>query len=178
MNKSILAVLTLVLGSFSGAAQEHTAPAANQPIELLPGMGLRPAVTWFSVIRKPKLRVVRVSLVNDFRLRAIGLSPSRGYTGGGHFPQDHFLSKRYYSPRQLLRVCQELLAAFSPANDASPFDDVLELLYDHRKYFWIGIYFVLGDKVVRQAMQGPMPRRATSSSLAKGTWEPRDRVDW
>ncbi|HZM08909.1 MAG TPA: GAF domain-containing protein [Candidatus Limnocylindrales bacterium] len=67
------------------------------------------------------------------------------------------MSKRYYSPRQLLRVCQELLAAFSPANDASPFDDVLKLLYDHRKYFWIGIYFVLGDKVVRQAMQGPMP---------------------
>ena len=88
------------------------------------------------------------------------------------------MSKRYYSPRQLLRVCQELLAAFSPANDAPPFDDVLKLLYDHRKYFWIGIYFVLGDKVVRQAMQGPMPRRATSSSLAKGTWEPRDRVDW
>jgi L-methionine (R)-S-oxide reductase len=67
------------------------------------------------------------------------------------------LSKRYYSPRQLLKGCQEVLAAFSPANDAPPFDDVLKLLYDHRKYFWIGIYFVLGDKVVRQAMQGPVP---------------------
>jgi len=67
------------------------------------------------------------------------------------------LSKRYYSPRQLLKVCQEVLAAFSPATDAPPFDDLLKLLYDHRKYFWIGIYFVLGDKVVRQAMQGPVP---------------------
>jgi hypothetical protein len=61
----------------------------------------------FSVIRKPKLRVLRVSVVNDFRLSAIGVSPSRGYTGRGHFPQDHFLSKRYYSPRQLLKACQE-----------------------------------------------------------------------
>jgi L-methionine (R)-S-oxide reductase len=50
-----------------------------------------------------------------------------------------------------------VLAAFSPATDAPPFDDLLKLLYDHRKYFWIGIYFVLGDKVVRQAMQGPVP---------------------
>jgi L-methionine (R)-S-oxide reductase len=50
-----------------------------------------------------------------------------------------------------------MLAAFSPANDASPLDEVLKLLYDHRQYFWIGIYFVLGYKVVRQAMQGPMP---------------------
>jgi L-methionine (R)-S-oxide reductase len=50
-----------------------------------------------------------------------------------------------------------MLAAFSPANDASPLDEVLKLLYDHRQYFWIGIYFALGYKVVRQAMQGPMP---------------------
>jgi GAF domain-containing protein len=34
---------------------------------------------------------------------------------------------------------------------------LLKLLYDDRNYFWIGIYFVLGDKVVRQAMRGPMP---------------------
>ena len=50
-----------------------------------------------------------------------------------------------------------MLAAFSPATDASPLDEVLKLLYEQRNYFWIGIYFVLGDKVVRQAMQGPMP---------------------
>ncbi len=67
------------------------------------------------------------------------------------------MSKRYYSPRQLLKTCEEALAAFSPATDASPLDELLKLLYDQRRYFWIGIYFVLGDKVVRQAMQGPMP---------------------
>jgi L-methionine (R)-S-oxide reductase len=67
------------------------------------------------------------------------------------------LAKRYHSPRKLLKVCEEMLAAFSPASDASPLDDLLKLLYDQRRYFWIGIYFVLGDKVVRQAMQGPAP---------------------
>ena len=67
------------------------------------------------------------------------------------------MSKRYYPPRELLKLCEGVLAGFSPATDASPLDEVLELLYDHRNYFWIGIYFVLGDKVVRQAMQGPMP---------------------
>jgi L-methionine (R)-S-oxide reductase len=56
-----------------------------------------------------------------------------------------------------LKLCEHMLAAFSPANDASPLDEVLKLLYDHRQYFWIGIYFALGYKVVRQAMQGPMP---------------------
>jgi L-methionine (R)-S-oxide reductase len=67
------------------------------------------------------------------------------------------LSKRFYPPRELLKTCEQVLAAFSAANDASPLDDLLKLLYDQRKYFWIGIYFVLGDKVVRQAMQGPTP---------------------
>jgi len=66
------------------------------------------------------------------------------------------LSKRYYSARELLQACEELLATFSPA-DASPLDELLKLIYDHRRYFWIGIYFVLGNKVVRQAMQGPVP---------------------
>ena len=50
-----------------------------------------------------------------------------------------------------------MLASFSPSNDASPLEELLKLLYRQRRYFWIGIYFVLGDKVVRQAMQGPMP---------------------
>lgn len=67
------------------------------------------------------------------------------------------MSKRYHSPRKLLAIGEEMLAAFSPASDASPLDDLLKLLYDQRRYFWIGIYFVLDDEVVRQAMQGPVP---------------------
>ncbi len=67
------------------------------------------------------------------------------------------MSKRYYSPPELLNACQELLDEFSPATDVSPLDKLLKLLYCQRQYFWIGIYFVLGDKVVRQAMQGPTP---------------------
>ncbi|MGB7552803.1 MAG: GAF domain-containing protein [Candidatus Korobacteraceae bacterium] len=66
------------------------------------------------------------------------------------------MSKRYYSVRELLQACEELLATFSPA-DASPLGELLRLLYEQRRYFWIGVYFVLGDKVVRQAMQGPVP---------------------
>jgi L-methionine (R)-S-oxide reductase len=67
------------------------------------------------------------------------------------------LSKRYCSPRELLKACEKVLAGYSPTTHVSPLDDLLKLLYDQRRYFWIGIYFVLGDKVVRQAMQGPMP---------------------
>jgi GAF domain-containing protein len=67
------------------------------------------------------------------------------------------VSKRYYSPQDLLKACAELLDAFAPATEASPLDAVLKLLYGHRNYFWIGVYFVLGNKVVRQAMQGPIP---------------------
>ena len=67
------------------------------------------------------------------------------------------MPKRHYPPRKLLKTCEEMLAAFSPATDASPLDDLLKLLYDQRRYFWTGIYFVLGDKLVRQAMQGPIP---------------------
>ena len=67
------------------------------------------------------------------------------------------MPKRYYPPRELLQTCQELLDTFSPATDPSPLDGLLKLLYQQRNYFWIGIYFVLGDKVVRQAMQGPVP---------------------
>ncbi|MGB8770052.1 MAG: GAF domain-containing protein [Candidatus Korobacteraceae bacterium] len=67
------------------------------------------------------------------------------------------MAKRYYSPTILLRACEEVLDAFSPTSHEPVLDDLLELLYDQRRYFWIGIYFVLGDKVVRQAMQGPTP---------------------
>ena len=67
------------------------------------------------------------------------------------------MSKRYYPPRKLLQICEETPAASSPSTDALPLDDLLKLLYDQRRYFWIGIYFVLGNKLVRQAMQGPIP---------------------
>lgn len=67
--------------------------------------------------------------------------------------------RRYYSPSQLLQFCEEILHNFSPAADESPLDDLLALLAEQREYFWIGIYFVIGDKVVREAMHGPTPSR-------------------
>ena len=54
-------------------------------------------------------------------------------------------------------MCEEILEAFSPSTHESPFDELLKLLYEQREYFWIGIYFVLDDRVVRQAMHGPVP---------------------
>jgi L-methionine (R)-S-oxide reductase len=65
--------------------------------------------------------------------------------------------RRYLAPRQLLKACEKILADYHPAPGASPLDELLTLLYGQRDYFWIGIYFIVAGKVVRQAMQGPMP---------------------
>lgn len=64
---------------------------------------------------------------------------------------------RYLAPRQLLEACEQIISDYVPGPGSSPLDELLSLLYEQRHYFWIGIYLVLGDKVVRQAMQGPIP---------------------
>ena len=81
---SLTAIVDKLPAGHQGSIRSGLGPCrrAAEPAILLDP---RLAVTWFSVIRKPKLRVLRVSVVNDFRLSAIGLSPSRDYTGGGHF---------------------------------------------------------------------------------------------
>jgi putative methionine-R-sulfoxide reductase with GAF domain len=61
--------------------------------------------------------------------------------------------KRIRSSREVLAGLDRALAA----KPADPFERVVELLYDQRRYFWVGIYLVAGERVVRQAFRGPVP---------------------
>jgi L-methionine (R)-S-oxide reductase len=64
---------------------------------------------------------------------------------------------RYRSARDLLAEIQQALDAKPAPRAATPLDKTVELLYQHRGYFWIGIYLVVGEKVVRQTFRGPVP---------------------
>jgi len=65
--------------------------------------------------------------------------------------------KRYQSARKVLADVERALAASKPGANATPLDDVLDILYEGRHYFWIGIYLVVGREVRRQAFRGPVP---------------------
>jgi L-methionine (R)-S-oxide reductase len=77
--------------------------------------------------------------------------------------------KRYRSPRELLTEVERLLSQHRLYQDrrTPPLEKVLGALYQGRHYFWIGIYFVLGDQVVRQAFRGPVPP-CRAFALGKG----------
>lgn len=68
--------------------------------------------------------------------------------------------KRYQSAREVLAAIEKTLEgskASKTGGKARPLDDVLEVLYEGRHYFWIGIYLVVGREVRRQAFRGPVP---------------------
>ncbi len=65
--------------------------------------------------------------------------------------------KRYQSAREVLADVERALAASKPSAQTTPFDDVLDILYEGRHYFWIGIYLVVGREVRRQVFRGPVP---------------------
>jgi len=65
--------------------------------------------------------------------------------------------KRYLSARAVLAAVEKALAESKPGVLATPFEDVLGILYEGRHYFWIGIYLVVGREVRRQAFRGPVP---------------------
>lgn len=66
--------------------------------------------------------------------------------------------KVYRSPQRVLADVGRVLASSRPRfGGRTPLDQVVELLYAGRHYFWIGIYLVVGNKVVRQTFRGPVP---------------------
>lgn len=66
--------------------------------------------------------------------------------------------KVYRAPRQVLAEVEHVLASSRPSfSKKTPLDEVVNVLYRDRHYFWIGIYLVAGNKVVRQAFRGPVP---------------------
>ena len=66
--------------------------------------------------------------------------------------------KRIRTPREVLAALDRALAAKAgPVKDGSPLDKAVEILYDQRRYFWVGIYLVAGERVERQAFRGPVP---------------------
>ncbi len=76
--------------------------------------------------------------------------------------------KRIRPPREVLAALDRALAAKAgPVQAGSPLDKAVEILYRQRHYFWVGIYLVAGDRVVRQAFRGPVPP-CHSFALGKG----------
>ncbi len=76
--------------------------------------------------------------------------------------------KTYRSSRELLSEIKTLLALREVySKRVSPLDEVVEILHEGRHFFWIGVYLVLGDRVVRQAFRGPVPP-CHSFALGKG----------
>ena len=66
--------------------------------------------------------------------------------------------KRIRTPREVLAAIDQVLAAKPGARmDGSPLDQVVEILHRQRHYFWVGVYLVAGERVVRQAFCGPVP---------------------
>ena len=75
--------------------------------------------------------------------------------------------KTYRSTRDLLSDVKQLRASRDVySTRTSPLERTVEILYEGRHYFWIGIYLVVGDRVVRQAFRGPVP---PCHSFALGT---------
>ncbi len=64
--------------------------------------------------------------------------------------------KRYRPAQDVLADVERVLAASRPGTD-SPFESVLDILFEGRHYFWAGIYLVVGREVRRQAFRGPVP---------------------
>ena len=67
------------------------------------------------------------------------------------------MKPRYRSARDLIADIQQALDAKPAPRAATPLEKTVELLYKNRGYFWIGIYLVVGEKVVRQCFRGPVP---------------------
>jgi L-methionine (R)-S-oxide reductase len=66
--------------------------------------------------------------------------------------------KVYGSPQKVLAKIEQALASSRPAfHGPTPLDQVVDILYQGRHYFWIGIYLVTRNKVERQAFRGPVP---------------------
>lgn len=76
--------------------------------------------------------------------------------------------KRIRPPREVLAALDRMLAEkVRPVKGSSPLDKTVEILYRQRHYFWVGIYLVVGDRVVRQSFRGPVPPCHTFA-LGKG----------
>ena len=64
--------------------------------------------------------------------------------------------KTYRSPRDVLAEINVLIAADKPSSSSpSLLVKIAKLLHDSRNYYRVGIYLVVGDRVVRQAVCGP-----------------------
>jgi putative methionine-R-sulfoxide reductase with GAF domain len=67
------------------------------------------------------------------------------------------LKKARRASRDVVADIQQLLAAKKYRNPNQVLEEVVELLYSHRRYFWIGLYLVVEKKAVRVAYRGLVP---------------------
>lgn len=68
------------------------------------------------------------------------------------------MRKRYRPAREVLAEIERTLSAHKPSlRGPSPLQKVVDILGESRRYFWVGVYLVLGRKAVRHAFFGPVP---------------------
>ncbi|MBV9087081.1 MAG: hypothetical protein JOY79_06330 [Acidobacteriaceae bacterium] len=77
--------------------------------------------------------------------------------------------KIYRSPRDVLAEINALISKNKPSSHGpSLLVQVARLLHDTRNYYRVGIYLVVNDRVVRQAVCGPeLPQAATATTRAE-----------
>ena len=77
------------------------------------------------------------------------------------------MTRRHRPAQDVLSSLKDLLVSKPAAAPAEVLDRTVDLLYEARGYFWIGIYLAAGDKVIRQCSRGPVPS-CDSFELGKG----------
>ena len=68
------------------------------------------------------------------------------------------MRKRYRPAREVLAEIERTLSSHKPSlRGPSPLQKVVDVLGENRRYYWVGVYLVVGRKAVRHAFFGPVP---------------------
>lgn len=76
--------------------------------------------------------------------------------------------KCYRSARDVLAAVERAIAGDKPVKHTKTLLEVTRILHDGRRYFWVGIYLVIGKQAVRAAFSGPEAEQEPCASIALG----------
>ncbi len=76
--------------------------------------------------------------------------------------------KSYRSARDVLASVERAIADDQPGSHTDTLHEITRILHDDRHYFWVAIYLVHGNQVVRIAFSGPEAEEEPCASIALG----------
>ncbi len=76
--------------------------------------------------------------------------------------------KSYRSARDVLAAVERAIANDRPGSPADTLHEITRILHDDRHYFWVAIYLVHGNQVVRVAFSGPEAEQEPCATIALG----------